>query len=355
MTYSGLFVRDNLGQTPTSGQSGWSGCPDVVFSFVPTPSPGHPVIGTPANYVTQQGYATDFGSNVYFSQVNYVYLRALNTTSGAVTGRAWFFFAESDLCLWPTNWQYAPVVVQGVQMNYQPITATAANQVCVTGQPFEWTPPQFHAGHSSGDHYCTITWMENAPVSAPPVSPLQQIPNFNDFTALANFILSHPNMGWRNTVDISAAGPTWQQTSSITGASNGGQISVGVQCNNMPTDGHVGYSIPGPADGSFPNIDTGQLPIYTPNAAFTQPVAWPAKYTTGITISYWQGATKPPAGASIAAVVVLPNTSIAPMALFNAQQTMPWRFAEHRIITPDGFYTGQNYSGVTFGSTPYTF
>ena len=43
------------------------------------------------------------------------------------------------------------------------------------------------------------------------------------------------------------------------------------------------------------------------------------------------------------------------MALFTAQQTMPWRFAEHRIITPDGLYTGQNYSGVTFGATPYTF
>jgi hypothetical protein len=247
------------------------------------------------------------------------------------------------------------VKVSGVQMNYQSISATAANQVCVTTQPYEWTPPPFHAGHSGGDHYCCISWMENAPVSSPPRSPLLQIPNFANFNDLANFVCSHPNMGWRNTVDISQAGPTWEQTSSITGATNGGQISIGVQCVNMPTDGHVGYTVPGRPNGSFPTISTGQLPIYTPDASFTQPVNWPANYATGITISYWQGATKPPAGASIAAVVILPNTSIAPQTLLMARKTMPWRFRSHRIITPDGAYTGQNYSGVTFGSTPYTF
>src|SRR5690606_25197221 len=119
------------------------------------------------------------------------YLRALNTTANALTGQAWFYYTESDLMLWPSNWQAANIVVGGLTMNNQQIGSTPGGQVGVTASPFIWTPPPFSSGHSTYDHYCVISWMENPPLQAPPWTPLSQIPNFQTCNDLANFVCSN--------------------------------------------------------------------------------------------------------------------------------------------------------------------
>jgi hypothetical protein len=345
MSYSGLFVRDNIGQTPSGGQDGWSGCPDIIlYGLTPASSTGI--------FTSTAGYGQDFGSTVYMNQANYVYLRALNTTGGAITGAAWFYYTESDLMLWPSNWQSADILVAGEAMNYQQIAATNPNDVCVTGA-FVWTPPSFSPGHSGGDHYCCIAWMENPPLQPPPWTPLQSIPNFTDCTQLANFVCAHSNMGWRNTVDVSQAGPSWQQTVTVTGPTGGGQFKIGIACDNMPTDGYFAYSVPG--SGGVPTVNFPKTLIWDPDAAPTTTVTWPAEFATSITISWWQGAIVPPKGAAISPVVILPSSQVDSKALIKARRTAPWRFRTTRNFDQAGLYTGQDESGVIFGSTPFQF
>ncbi len=347
MTYSGLFVRDNLGQTPTSGQNGWSGSPDIIlYGLTPPPDPN----------IFVNNYNTDYGSTVYMQQANYVYLRALNTTAGATTGQAWFYYTESDLMLWPGNWQSADIIVDGLAMNNQPIVSTTSNQVCVTGA-FVWTPPPFSSGHSSGDHYCTISWMENPPLQPPPWTPLSSIPNFTTCDQLANFVCSNSNMGWRNTTDVSQAGPTWQQTTSITGPSAGGQFQVGIQCSNMPNNGGtVGYVIPGGPGGNPPAVIAQNIPIWDPNAAPMTTVTWPPGYTSSITVSYTQGSgSAPQPGAAIAAAVTLPSSQLNSESLRRARIHQPWRFLTVRMMDEQGAYLGVDQAAIIFGANPYQF
>lgn len=302
--FVGFFVRDQLGQTPTQTGTSWSTSPDIVLAGASPPN-------DPSQYVSTAGYATDYGSNIYASQPptpNYVYLRALNTNAGAATGRAWFYWVESDLALWPQNWNSYLILVAGQQINYQDIVATANNQVCMANLPFIWSPPP----PSSGNHFCVINWMEYPPSTQnPPPSPVLAIgalPTFND---LVNFVLQHQNMGWRNTTNVGGLGFTWTQTANVTGPSTSpGMFYLGIQCTNMPTDGQLGYQIPGPTPNIAPII-SNLTPISNPNMLNLVPITgWPAGAKSSITINFKQGPTQPPLGAGVTVTLVIPKTSL---------------------------------------------
>lgn len=354
MSYSGFFVRENIGQTVDGGQdpSQWSASPDIILCGTTAPP-------NTTDFTTPQGYATDYGNVVYMNQVNYVYLRALNATTSAATGRAWFYYTESDLCLWPSKWMSANILVDGIGINNQKIIATGGNQVCVSG-PFLWTPPSFHQGHSGDDHYCLVSWMENPPLQDPPWTPTTNLPELFEFEDLLNFILDHPNMGWRNTVDISGHGPSWQKSTAITGARNGAQIYVGVEWKNLPSGkggGTISYSIPGNADGmNPPTINTDPpIPISLPTSNSTVPLDWADGFSSTITISYTQGTVAPPKGAWIAALVILPTDQLKRETLERVRQLQPERLRQLKMVDALGHETGIEGEGVIVGSTQYRF
>lgn len=354
MTYSGFFVRDNLGQTVEGGQdpSQWSASPDIILCGT-TPPPNT------TDFTTPKGYATDYGNVVYIDRVNYVYLRALNTTTAAATGKAWFYYAESDLCLWPSKWQSAQVTVDGLGMNHQPIVSTAGNQVCVSG-PFLWTPPPFGDGHTDDDHYCLVSWMENPPLHQPPWTPLTGLPELFAFEDLLNFILDHPYMGWRNTVDISGNGPTWQKSTAITGARSDATIRVGVEWKNMPSGkdaGTISYTIPGNSDGENPPTITldPPIPISYKDGDWLTPVSWAGGFSSTITISYNQGSVAPAKGAWIAALVILPTDQLKRETLERVRQLQPERLRRLKQVDALGHETGIEGEGVILGSTQYRF
>ena len=95
-TYQGIFIRDYLGQVPGTTGSGWSASPDIIPY-------GTSIAEDPHVFIDQ--YGVDFGKNVTFNINNYVYIRGKNTTGGEITSRVWFYYTESDLCLWPQNWK----------------------------------------------------------------------------------------------------------------------------------------------------------------------------------------------------------------------------------------------------------
>jgi hypothetical protein len=98
--------------------------------------------------------------------------------------------------------------------------------------------------------------------------------------------------------------PTWQQSFPVEGPPDGGTISAGIQCTNIPTDGYVAVTMPGPDQAN--SLDIPRTPIPNPNWQIFQQLQWPANFSTEMTITYWQGATAPPAGASINPVLMVP-------------------------------------------------
>jgi hypothetical protein len=300
--YTGFFVRDNLGQVPNQQGVCWSSSPDIIFN-------GTTAQQNPSLYTTAAGYATDYGATVYLQTPNYVYLRALNTNpTGPVAGRAWFYFVESDLALWPQNWRGFNgdcVSVAGNPVNYQKIMANTNGEVCIAGLPYIWTPPPL----ASGTHYCAVNWIDNS-LNDPGVNPVSTFGNMGSFDALVAFVLAHPNMGWRNTSDVSGLGLTWSQTTNITGPATPGQFNVGVQCTNMPTDGLLGFDIPPPATGGS-GVTFPLAPIPQPNYQGSVKITdWPANATTSITVNYKQGATPPPAGSNIVVTLTTPYSTL---------------------------------------------
>jgi hypothetical protein len=302
--YIGFFVRDNLGQVPNQTGSAWSSSPDIIFAGASPPN-------DPSVYTTAAGYATDYGSNIYASSPatpNFVYLRALNTNPAAtpaapITGRAWFYWVESDLALWPQNWNTSMVTVAAAQINYQDIVTTANNQVVMCNLPFIWSPPP----PAVNTHYCGVSWIENVPVN-PPTNPVISLPSFND---LANFVLSNPNMGWRNTTNVGGLGFTWTQTTNVTGPSqNPGLFYLGIQCVNMPADCQIGYQIPGPTP-QIPTITSALAQITNPNMLNLVPITnWPGGAKSSITIDYLQK-TPPQPGSQIVVTLIIPGQSLS--------------------------------------------
>lgn len=313
--YIGFFVRDNLGQTPSDRGTAWSSCPDIICAGT---SPSQ----DPSAYLTAASYNTSYPATVYEQTPNYIYVRAYNTNSAAtsgspITGRAWYYWVQSDLTLWPTNWNTSAITVAGNNINYQDIVTTADDQVCMPNLPYIWTPPV----PASGQHFCLISWMEYPP-SNPPQNPVLQYGYMGTWDDLVNFVLDHQNMGWRNTTDVSGLGQTWSQTSNITGPTTPGTFYLGIQCTNMQGGGYVGFDVPGP-NPQIPPVQLPKTPITNPNMNVQIPISdWPGNAQSSITVNYWQGSTPPPAGSNITVTLMIPTTQMAEATVAKARS---WR------------------------------
>ncbi len=344
MTYSGLFVRGSLAQTPTQDPDGWSASPDIIlYGLKPAKDPK----------VFVADYGTDYGSTVHWDRANYVYLRALNTAAGALAGRAWFYHAPADLMLWPRLWQASGVAVHRQHINHAPIAARTGGEVCVAG-PLVWTPVRLTPPFPTDGAMCAIVWMEDAPLHPPGWTPQSGNGDLSTLEQLADFICGNPNMAWRNSVDVSQAGPTWRQTTAITGPAAGGQFLVGVACSNMPTGALVSYSIPG--SGDVPPVEAKNIPIWGPGASPMTTVTWPPNHSSTITVTYNQGQAEPPtSGAALAACVSVQVNTVGSSALRQARQAQPWRFRTARMVDHSGTYGGTDDVAVIIGSAPYQF
>jgi hypothetical protein len=103
------------------------------------------------------------------------------------------------------------------------------------------------------------------------------------------------------STNISGDNPTYTKEQPITGPAEGGILAIGLQCVNMPTDGYISFSVPGPDAAN--TIVFPKTPILTPNYRPDFEVQWPPDFNSEITYSYYEGATPPPAGAGIEVVV----------------------------------------------------
>lgn len=309
--YSGLFIRHQMGDTPTSMGKGWSASPDIILNGT-TPA------ANPAAFITPTGYLQDYGSTLYVEQANNVYVRALNTSSGQITSRIWLYYIPSNLVLWTQNWQTRGITVGAADadLNYTSLSSMTTNEIVVTNPPFIVKPP----APDPNQHFCMAAIAENPPLSNPPVSPIPS-GSMGTFEQLVQFILDHPNMGWRNTNDVVQNIPTFQQVVPIENAPEGGQINIGIQCKNM-TSGYFSFTVPGPDQDN--TIIVPQTQITNPSTQLTIPVTWPAGWPgTSITINYYadpQVKVPPPPGATISSLTIIPSDQVV-NRLFKGSET----------------------------------
>jgi hypothetical protein len=320
-TTNPYFIRHQPGDTPGNNGGTFSNCPDIIFSTTGAPN-WVPQSADPASFLTTASYGTDYGSTIQVSDAgnvnNYVYLRALNTAPAGtppVPTRLWLMYTESDLALWPQNWRSDSISVANEQKarNWQDgkLILSKNSPYIVTEQAFLWTPTT----PKDGTHYCVISMVEPFPdaspagsLSDPPIAPPPSVGYMGTFEQLAQFVLTNDWFGWRNTIDVSSLGQTWQKTIPVTAPPEGGQVWVGVACTNMPVDGFFSATMAGPdADNS---LSLPKTQINTPNMSVTVPVTLPAGYKTKMVITYWQGKTAPPYQAQIAPALNLTDSKV---------------------------------------------
>jgi hypothetical protein len=352
------FIRHQPGDTPGNNGGSFSSCPDIIFSTAGPPNYAPPQSADPKTFLTAASYGTDYGSTVQVSPAgnvnNFVYLRALNTNPSAnVPLRFWMMYTQSNLALWPQNWRRDSIKVGQNFQNYQDgtlIVSGGPGPYVVTGQPFLWSP----TGPASGTHYCVISMVEpfpnaDPPLSDPPFAPPSSIGYLSSVEQLAAFVLANDWFGWRNTIDVTSLGATWQQTIPVTGPDQAGQVMVGVACSNMPTDGYVAAYMQGPDVQNTLNLP--KSPITTPNMQLTVTLNLPASYKTNMIITYWQGSTTPPYLANIAPFLGLPSGALAGLLRANQIKRAPRYVPELDPVTNE--LMGWKRVHV-FGSAPYT-
>jgi hypothetical protein len=100
--------------------------------------------------------------------------------------------------------------------------------------------------------------------------------------------------------------PTWQHSYPLSGPPQSEQVMVAVQCQNMPTDGSIAFAV----SGSGGEADVPRTPIAPPSFVLGVRMTWPADYSGVMTVSYWQGQTTPPPGASVQPVVTQMVTAV---------------------------------------------
>jgi hypothetical protein len=281
--YKGLFLRDYVGQTPSSGDpsGAWTASPDVFVSGAAPADSWPPYDEQPPN-------------KVVVGQFNYVYVRWLNAGSSDAAGRIWLYAARSDLILWTENWE-SPFLVAGQSAPFQGGGDTAPGTVGATVLPFVWNVQPTEGGA----HWALVAVAENPPLTEPPQSPVPP-EAFQNLEDLANWVESNPNVGFLDTVAVPERVPTSQYVTPISGPPDTGNLSVGIQWQDLPLDGQIAFSVPGPdAAGT---VVQPQTPIPTPTGVLLFPVAWPPGFQTSMTVSFWQGSTPLPSGATITPV-----------------------------------------------------
>ena len=347
MSYDGFFIRDYVGET-IDGPKGpsWTDSPDIICPG-PTPLPDPNAILNAANYnagLPQANNQTPLTNN-------WVYVRGVNPQQVPQTSTIFLYYVDTSIVLWPQNWLTGGIQFGGVQQNWFQLTAPAStdNQgIAGTVAPFGWTPPRTNI------HYCLVAWANNGEnqLKAPNLGSIGSVPD------MGQFILEHPNIGWKNTVEVDATQPTMQGSAPVQGPSAGGVLNLGLQCQGLPKDGFIEFSVPGPDDDN--TIIFPKSPIIRSNYAPSFQVEYPAKpggFLTQMFWRYYQGPTPAPGGSNV--VPFVGTWGAAEGFIDNVRKIAPKYLVESDFLgTPAQFRAGRRSHAETanmmiVGSVPF--
>lgn len=289
MSYDGFFIRDYVGET-IDGPKGtnWTNSPDIICSGqYPLPDPN--AILLPSNYNSGQPNISKQTPLIN----NNVYIRGVNPQAVEQTSTVYLYYVDTSIVLWPQNWKWDTIQFNGKYQNWQTLKAPPASQdqgIAGTISPFLWMPPR------TNNHYCLTAWANNGPdqLTPPDLGSIGSVPD------MGKWILAHPNVGWRNTTEVDATVPTIQGVAPISGPSAGGIMSVGLQCKDLPTDGYISFSVPGPDEENTIIFEKSRIlkSNYGPTFQVEYP-AMPGGFQTQMSWAYYQGPTPAPEGSNV--------------------------------------------------------
>jgi hypothetical protein len=287
MIYTGIFIRDYVGQVPNQQQRPLTKNSPDIFCSGTTPLADVTALTNQNNY--------DRGLPMLNLQTpmqnNYIYVRGQNLSGDPQQAVIYLYYAEPSIVQWPQNWKSDQISFGTSPQNWQPISAPGATTVgeslTVTPQPFTWMPD------SKNTHYSLVTWIENGPDQ----QHAPKIPVINTVQEMTDFIQSHPNVAWKNVIELDSNQSVLQGSVSVDGPTNGGVINLGLQFNNMPTDAYFEFNVPGPDANN--TIIFPKTQIYSPNFAPSLQVAYPPGFKTALSFTIYVGATTPAANATV--------------------------------------------------------
>ncbi|MFO1431306.1 MAG: hypothetical protein U1F76_14375 [Candidatus Competibacteraceae bacterium] len=298
--YQGIFVRGYLTQTPDSTPGGiWDVSPDVIIVG--------PALMDWGQFTTDDGYGKTYNIplNSYpplsQQQVNFVWVRAINTQEGSFTGRIWLYLAESNMLLYPSAWISEGIRVGNSLINYQPIKTTGGSgstNYMLTPKPFLVTPPDFN---TPGDNWAVIALVENTP-SDPPDSPHSKLSFDDDLNKFAQWVSQTPTTGFINTLPPPREPLVYQKVEARNFQTEG-SYKIGFACAGFPTSGYsVSVMMAGP---DFDNsVKLSNVSITDPNQQKTVPVKLPAGFSSSIVLSVNGPGSTLPNGASVRVLIM---------------------------------------------------
>jgi hypothetical protein len=276
--WSDLLIRkalDDSGKVPYQGGT-WTNSPDII----PT---GTQVVANPAQAFGASTYNQDLGKPTVQYQPNYFYVRAKNLSSGAQTGQIYLYYCPQNLFLFPSLWTSNQLKTSSGKDNVA-VSAAKNGDVAVVGEPFTFLP-------TSDVHSCLI-----ARVTTPTnPNPLPNDGDFQDFNALGQYVMNHPNVGWRNVVLVSANIPTFTNYFTIDttpmAPNSNGLFLIGISYSNLTVGSQLAFSagtpIPsGPDAGKV--IQLVQTAVTQSDGSLgTSYLTIPAGWKTQVSFSYW--------------------------------------------------------------------
>lgn len=203
-TYNqGIYLRPNQSNTGTvPAGSPLCACPDIWIAQTPVNG---------SSLTTAASYATQSNASITQGTANYLYVRGKNGATVPTTTKVMLYGVPCAVIQWPSNWaNFAIPTDQDHPDGTPPIYASsmvnlAPGSIGVAADTFVWANPQQPPAGS--DHYCLITWLNNAN------NPFPDVFTQLDMSAL---VTNNLQFGWRNVSMQSAQSPTISITTQLT-------------------------------------------------------------------------------------------------------------------------------------------
>jgi hypothetical protein len=287
---NGLFARQFPGQTVYQPGTGAQTSPDIIVT-------GPQAAQDASSFATQSSYnSTPLNQGLTLGERNLIYLRVINPNNIQQSARVYLYYATST-AVSPPEWTSQGFTVAGKKRNWVDLEADTLNQVLVTTVPVVWTAP-------SQGQYILIAYVDASENPQPPdFSPF----GYTEAATITQVVATQPQIVWLSLNSTAPSQvPTMSFDSSLPTHAVATQQFVGIQFKNIPADGTVSISIPGP-DAADTIVNTS-LHIPDPNAVVVWPVSYPANFQNSVLVNYFQGATPAPGGANILPIILKSST-----------------------------------------------
>lgn len=268
--YDDVYMRVNLddqGMVPATGV--WTHSPDIIPH-------GIKLINNPVKTLTDS-WNSDVGQPTTLNQQNYFYVRAKNLYNGARTAELELYYCPQHIFLFPSLW-IENIMATSDGKTQVSASAKKKGDILVPDQPFTNVP-------ISQEHHCLVGRV----ITDGHPNPLPS--DISDMHALAEYMLEHPNMVWRNVVLVKKDIPTFTHSFNLDTQDASGKVRMGLDCKNITVGSSVAFScgtpIPsGPDKGK--TIELVKTEVTQPDMFLgTTELILPENFKTSVSYSYW--------------------------------------------------------------------